>query len=105
MEVISHTPHLAGLLPYPFSSQPPLIDEMALSNPNARVPNRRSFTDFPICFDPVVLRIHFHLGHRVVELHVLLAHVACILHRLDAFGEVVFGDCSRGDGGGGDECY
>jgi hypothetical protein len=57
----------------------------------------------PISLNPIILRINFHLGHHIIELHILLSNLAAVLNRFDSFLEVIGGDCARGDGGGGDE--
>ena len=56
-----------------------------------------------VCFNAVVLGIDFHLRHRVVELHVLLANLAAVLDGFDALLEPVGGDGAAADGGGGDK--
>ena len=53
----------------------------------------------------VTLRIDFHLGHRIVILHILLAYLATILDSLDALLQVIGGDGAAVERGLRDECY
>jgi len=58
---------------------------------------------YAISLNPVVLRINLHLGHHVIEFHVLLSNLATILHSLYTFLETIGSDCSACDGRFGDE--
>lgn len=64
---------------------------------------RLGAADLPICLDNVALRIDLHLGHGVVEAHVLLGHGAASLDGLDALAQAVRRNCAGDDGFVGDE--
>lgn len=53
--------------------------------------------------DDITLWVDAHLGHTVVEVHILLADVAASLDGLDAFPETIGRDGARADGGFRDE--
>ena len=53
----------------------------------------------------IALRIDFHLGHGVIELHILLAYGATVLDHLDSFSQSVRLNHPRVQGGFGDKCH
>jgi hypothetical protein len=59
----------------------------------------------PIRLDTVALGIHLHPRHQIVELHVLLADLAAVPHRLNALPQPVAGHEPRIDAGLADKCH
>ena len=52
----------------------------------------------------VSLRVHFHLRHHIIELHILLTDISAVLHGFDAPSQIVAFDDTTVNGGLRDEC-